>query len=103
MALTNAQLREHAGRIFLRGMDGLIGTDKTAVTVQEIAIWVKDHMTDSAFSTVPDRREAVGIIFRQLFQRTTGMDPIANRRIFRKWLDGMIEYGYGITIESQGA
>jgi hypothetical protein len=106
MALTQAQLRDHTGRIMLQGMANLAREDELySVNLRTIMSWVKDHKNDSGFSNEADRIEASMRLLRDLFQRTMRRDSEAsllNRRLFRKWLDGHLGYGEGILIESQG-
>lgn len=101
MALTQAQLRDHAGRLILRGIAATIRQDEQ-LSAQNILPWIWAHRDDTGFSTAPDRNEAVGIILRQIFNRTTDLDAAVNKRIFRKWVDDQFGYGNGITIEPQG-
>ena len=102
MALTQAQIRDHAGRLMLRGFASSLPNGED-VSVKILAGWVKSHITDSAFSTAADRKEAAITIFREMYERSTGMVSTNNRRHFRKWVDGMLEYGDGMLIEPLGA
>ena len=102
MALTQAQIRDHAGRLMLRGFAASLPAGED-VSVKIMVGWVKAHITDSAFSTASDRKEAAITILREIYERSTGMVSTDNRRHFRKWVDGMLEYGDGILIEPMGA
>ncbi len=106
MALTAAQLREHVGRMFIRGFGSLLADGETRISISTIVLWIKNHKTDSAFSNEADRSEACITMLRELFLRTTGINSdasLVNRRIFRKWVDQMLGYGEGILIEPQGS
>lgn len=102
MALTQAQLRDHAGRMLLRGLASSLPAGEP-VTVRMMVSWAMSHITDSGFSSETDRREAAITILREIHGRSTGIVAAENRRHFRKWIDGMTEYGTGIVIEPQGA
>ena len=100
MALTQAQLREHVGRMMIRG---LAGNDiEDSIRLKTIAGWALDHRDDTSFSTASDRLEAVMTVLRELYRRDLGSTPPTKRHL-RKWVDGIAGYGIGITLDPEGA
>ncbi len=77
-ALTQAQLREHLGAMVSRGVMQSLrqGVPLEEITLVDMLSWAKDYRANGTLGTQAERTEAMQTLYRQLFQRVTGLDPV---------------------------
>ncbi len=75
MALSNAEIFEHLGRMINHGFD----LDEPDVEwAKELIPWAKDWVTNGTFGTEAERTEAMVTIREKAFAKITGLDPVAD-------------------------
>lgn len=76
-ALTAAQLREHLGAMVSRGVMQSLrqGVPLEEITLKDIMSWAREYRLNGTLGTQADRTEAIQFFYRQLFERSTGLDP----------------------------
>jgi hypothetical protein len=107
MALTRNEFLLHVGRFTTQGISNSLSNDELlqGERMRLILSWAKDHVSDSDFSNIADRKEAAYTFLKEVFERTWNRNVDANqtnRRIFRKWIDSNLGYGEGINFEPGG-
>jgi len=83
MPQTPAEINQHLAKMLRYGLNNLVGP--RSVWARRLMRWGKEYVQNGTGGTVAERREAVRVMRRLLFQNMTNKDPDTDSHFFTHW------------------